>query len=398
MADTDPQTENPIAALIRMFVPQVQQQQQRQVQSKAESKPGQAQAHEQNYAARQGAMYKNLPQPFIGPPDSAKGDSKMSAGKKAQVKSYQAEPQPGIVQKLQESLLTGGLMGPDQQRQMRIASGQERWTPIVGQTTAQQKQMWKDKRRLAEQQERGLFGQRLNQQKGLLYMGETKLKTGEKLTKGERNALVKAGKLQGPSDDTTAAAIAGTLGVMEPSLAIESAMTPARLGALGARFGRGAASDAEAIGATKAGQAVKPPAGEPIGPKAPRSPASRATAAARKKAADEVNAKTEGPGPAPKAKPKTTPKKPPTSAAEQAAQSSRDTRATSKSTTTSQKAMDKSELLDKLDKSVKADKARITPRRLKLDADRLPANWQAMFVKMTAAEKDAFIKKYRVAK
>jgi hypothetical protein len=432
MADTDTGAlaAQQLAQLIRQYLPQAQQLQQQAVQQRQ-----QAQAVPQQKAQqRTDAAQRSIAPGFIGPPDPGtyppltryrpdlapkKGDPAkpaMTKGKKAQVKQYEAEPKPGFAQNLQESVETGGLMGPDQQRRMRIASGQEQWTPQVGKTTAHQQQFYKDQRRLAEQAERGVFGQRLPpaarraaKMAGALTTGESKLKTGEPLNPAERAMLISAGKIKAPSDPQAESVMAGGLMAVEPE--VLGRMGIDEVGsALRARFGRGGTAD-EAMAATKAGKAVKPPAGEPVGtnvpkngkttaaaeeppkaaddrpplPKAkeaPAKPASRAARDAQNKRKAAVNDKAEGPGTAPKAKAAKT-------KAQRAAAGSKEPGGPIRVDKKGEALPNMRQMLDRVDTSLKTDKAAQVAKY----RETLPVNKRAAFDKLTPAQKTAYIKK-----
>ena len=248
----------------------------------------QTQQHEQNYAANQApkAKPKSTPAPkkAASPAPKPKPAAQPSSGKQRQIAQYKSEQAavdrepslpvgPGVSLSARDvGEMVGDVMDPRtplrlpgstkadrMARAQRIASGQENWQPMVGKTAPGDAQKYRNQRRLAEQQERGIFGERLPKavahakvEQALLTVGSAKLKTGEPLSAMEQKALIDAGKIRNPdpaaSDD---AATIGTLESMAPQLGGVAE------GALGMLAKRGITTGGLASRAAKIGEGIK---------------------------------------------------------------------------------------------------------------------------------------------
>ena len=260
-----------------------------------------------------------------------------SAGRKRLAAQYEGEQAraPHILgmrtSDLQESLANAGVMAsPEWQREQRIARGEERYTPMVGvksdpKAQAHDVYKYRMQRRLAEQAERGVFGERLPApvRKSLEKAKLTAAKLG---VDTPHNALQTAAAIKQKG-------MGGPMSTMETEVSQRPGASEgeqmANL-AFGIMAARGLRRPRSPVYEQPHGPQNVPPGGgpPPDEPPPPGGPPDETAVmpAAKPPQGEAVGANIPKGG---------------TTAAESAAQAGRDTRATSRSTTTSQKVMDK---------------------------------------------------------
>lgn len=430
MADTDPQqppnaligliqalqkatTLPPDAQLIHqqhLAAQQTPQQKAQQDQAAKQARAKSDAADERQFETQRGQLGHAVRQKI----NDANTPAPVPKSKQAQVKQYKAEQRQS--QNPMQHLSDAIQMAPGDYlhrglRQARIDEGKEAWTPMVGtQPTAKLQahdvQKYKDQRRLAEQQERGAFGQRLSpavlkskMAEATLQVAQIKSKAGLKLNTAEAKALKKA---QAPGDpaNSPGAAIAGTLGVMAPELEPAAELLGPRLGGIASkvagRFGRGGDAAVKARVDTavkasadaKAAKSVKPPAGETIGKDIPKNGKTTVQDVMETgpKKADADAAKADERPPLPKAD--ETPKTTPRSRAADAAKNKRKAEINDKAAGPG--TAPKKNVYDRADASLK----KLTTRQTKF-RETLPKNLQARFSKMTPAQREAYMKTHK---